>query len=80
MLKQKPKVCPKKLQDAREKSGLTRENMAEALDMGYSAISNIELGLRRLSSDNLYIWAKLCHVDMSDLYSFKAHPKPMISV
>lgn len=67
----KPIVCHKKLQEARERAGLSRVEMAQALGIGYSAISNIEIGIRRLSSDNLYVWATLCQIDMSDLYSFK---------
>lgn len=61
-------VDGRKLYRARTNAGITREEMAQLFGVGMSSIANIENGHNKITSDKLYTWAKVCHVEVIDLY------------
>ncbi len=66
----KPQIDPNKLREARKKAGLTQQDMGSVLNLTKTQISNIESGYSGIKSDDLYVWAKLCKIEIDKLYSF----------
>lgn len=71
MRKPKTFLDPIKLRNARKNAGVSRAEMGVFLDVGLTQIGNIENGYNSLDAEKLYIWAKVCHVEIADLYSHK---------
>ena len=56
------KTLPEKLRDARDRLGLSQEYVAKAIGLGRPTITQIELGNRKVSSEELAKFCKLYHL------------------
>lgn len=56
------KNIAEKLREARTKLGFSQEYVAECLGLGRSAITQIELGNRKVTTDEASVFCKLYHL------------------
>jgi transcriptional regulator with XRE-family HTH domain len=58
-----PSTVATRLQSAREWRGLSQADLAHAIDVGRTTISNYEHGITHPSRLQINAWAELCDVD-----------------
>jgi transcriptional regulator with XRE-family HTH domain len=63
-----------KLRDAREKLGFSQEYVARCLGISRSAVTQIELGNRKVSSDELAAFCRLYHLSADYLTGVEQLP------
>lgn len=62
-------VCVgRRLADARKRAGMTQRQMADALGMSLSHVTQVERGAKSPSLDVLARWAKSCRVTLAEVF------------
>lgn len=66
-----PKAMGKRIRLKREEIGLTREKLAERLDLSSKFIFDVESGLKGISIQNLFLLAQEIHASVDYLLGLK---------